>query len=232
MPEIKVYYPQDDATLRTNFVLAVGKYQLPERIRGVLNSTESNASYVGDLRVLPNDLWVLVFGEVQHQVDYVMHIFDMVRTSVQININLSVRAAASGRKTEITFPISGVPLLDRNVAIVGTTRTQSIEDVRITHAGQADLVAPSLPITPISRVWSTTITIPTDYPCPGDSPDYCIHVEDFLGIPHCDLNDVQLDADTFCPQQPMRRRSSMDGKASAKKKKKTMKKKKKPARKK
>jgi hypothetical protein len=217
MPEIPVFYPEDGATLHMNVVMATGKYKFPERVRGVLSAINGSTSYTGHLHVMQLKLWALSFGPVDNQTTYVLHIFDAIKPEYHTDLKLRVMATAAGPKTRIIFPGSNSVLFDRAVPVVGVTTATTITDVRITHAGQPDLVpAGGVPITPVAKSWTASFMIPSSYPCPGTSPDYTVHAEDSIGAPHCDNSDIHLDQATFCPGM-MSRKSSMDGKMKSKK---------------
>jgi hypothetical protein len=225
MAEIKVYYPRDGMAVHAPIVAATGKYKRPERIRGLLSSMNDETSYSGTLHVKANKMWALFFGPVQSN-HYRMHIFDFQEPSIYVDLDIRILEAAGVPRTRIIFPAAGQPLFDRNVTVIGSTTTSEISLVTIMHAGEADLLpAESLPIIPTGTAWSASFMIPSEYPCPGNSPDYTVHAEDALGAPHCDNHDVTLDA-SLCPTVMLKAaKKAKSEKKKAKKKKKKAKKK-------
>jgi len=200
MAGIKVYFPEDGATIRTNVVAATGRYKRPERVRGVLSSLTDETSYVGTPKALENKLWVLFFGRVQAEKTYLLHIFDVTDPTIHTDLTVKVDPSERSMKTNIIFPAANATLRDRNVVVVGATSATEITNVTIQHAGQADLTPTEpLPITPVATSWSASFTIPEEYPCPGVSPDYTVHVEDSDGAPDSENGDIKLDQATLCP---------------------------------
>jgi hypothetical protein len=221
MAEIVVTYPEEGAHIRLDVVVAAGKYQFPERIRGALNSVNNSGSYTGELRVMPLKTWALFFGPIEVFGTYVLHIYDALNPEIHVNLKVRVTRAARLPMRGIVFPPSGPNsfLMDRTVVVVGFTGAPRVTDVRIMHAGEADRTPTQpMPIFPVGRSWSATISIPSSYPCPGD---YTVHAEDSLGVPHCDNTDIQLDA-SLCPEMLRMMKKSANGqmkKSKVKKKK-------------
>jgi hypothetical protein len=220
MAEIKVYFPRDGASYHSNTVAATGRYKRPERVRGMLSSLADASTYTGKLHVMQDKYWALFFEDVEVNQKYALHIFDYLEPETQVNLSIKVLPAIGASRMRIIFPAAGEILTDRTVPVVGITGAPQVTSVKIAHVGQVDLLpAEPLPIIPVAKSWTATITIPSEYPCPGDSPDYTVLAEDSLGAPFPSNGDIKLDQTIFCPAM---------AKGESKKKKQRKQKKKKP----
>ncbi len=222
MAGIKVFFPQQGHTFPYPLVAATGRYKRPQNIKGTLTRLNGDEVYAGKLIVMLEKLWALGFGPVVSNSRYILHIFDSENPDIRAEpIKVKVAGGAVPPATAIIYPATGEILYDRAVPMVGFTNAPEITAAEIRHGGKLGLApTESFPITPTVGFWSASFTIPSDYPCPGDSPDYTAHVEDSRGSHVPESEDIKLDMATFCPETELKERKAKAKKKKAKKKKK------------
>lgn len=220
MAVITVFSPEQGATFPYKFVAATGKYRHPNRIKGTLTQLNGDNAYVGKRLVLRDNLWALFFGPVEGNSKYLLHIFDSENPDVDVDpIKIKVAGGIGIPTTFIISPAGGETLYDRAVPMVGFTAATEITVAAIRHGSMSLDPSEPRPIRPYLGFWGASFTIPSDYPCPGDSPDYTAYAEDSDSSSVQPNQEIKLDL-SLCPETERKARKGKASKKRSKKKKK------------